>query len=375
MNTSKVFFANSAESNLRAQTEMFVFGNEAVVLSDGWAHLAPFGDFHGTGVLRQRDGTVQEFEAIQRLDHAAASRMVAHFKSPWNTLKRYLTGVPIYHGHPDMANAGSKYPDKEPKGMIAGLECRADGLYCLPVFTNEGRDLLNQGKKLFFSGRWSSDPVGEENGLRVFRPAHLKSAGLTARPNLPVHHANDQDGQTATPNKMNRTQLLHALAAFGIQFANDADATDAALLDAITTLGHKAKSADTLATERDTFRAHFANERKLRIAGLLDGAIASGKITAAQRPDWETRLANEVNFANEAAALQALATAIKTQSLTMEMGGRKVEIANASGRRHTVASLVKTEMETARCDYDTAFARVQKTNPALFEAMKQPRSI
>jgi hypothetical protein len=61
---------------------------------------------------------------------------------------------------------------------------------------------------------------------------------------------------------------------------------------------------------------------------------------------------------------------MNTTSKTLQMGDRKVSIANVSDRREAVQTLVKTEMESSKSDYDTAFARVQKNNPALFEAMK-----
>jgi len=48
----------------------------------GWAQLAPFGDYPGQAIIRQADGSVQKFPAIQRLDRAAADLMVARFKIP-----------------------------------------------------------------------------------------------------------------------------------------------------------------------------------------------------------------------------------------------------------------------------------------------------
>ena len=68
--------------------------------------------------------------------------MVARFKSPWQRVKRYFTGCPIYAGHPDVPAFANDYPDKSPKGMIIDLQVRADGLYCKPVFTNEGSELV-----------------------------------------------------------------------------------------------------------------------------------------------------------------------------------------------------------------------------------------
>ena len=96
----------------------------------------------------------------------------------------------------------------------------------------------------------------------------------------------------------------------------------------------------------------------------------AGAITLAQRPDWSQRLA--ADFANTATALAALPPILKTHSLTLNLGARKAEIANATDRRETLDTLIKTEMSANALDYDHAFVVVQKNNPALFSAMKQP---
>ncbi|MDB6110225.1 MAG: hypothetical protein JWR69_1975, partial [Pedosphaera sp.] len=377
-----VEFANAADD-----AEMVVFANEVSVEADGWAHLAPFGDFPGKGVLKNKDGTVVEFKAIQRMDRQAAEDMVKKFRSPWGKVKRYVTGCWILNGHPDMANAGTKYPDKTPKGMIADLEVRDNGLYCLPVFTEEGKQMVNNNK-LFFSGRWSSDPVGEENGKKVYRPDQLKSAGLCDWPNLPVHFVNDKASQETTdPTTDNmKKEIITFLAAHGIEFANDAE--DAKVLEALKGIGTKAKTAATLevekvqwandrqsltatitardgtiatlTTDRDAHKTNFANERGLRIKGLLDGALTAGTITAAERPDWERRLSDQVNFANEAEALGKTKAAIKTTTVMEKTGERKVEIANAAQRGEALQQLVREEMATNGGNYDAAHATVQR---------------
>jgi hypothetical protein len=81
------------------------------------------------------------------------------------------------------------------------------------------------------------------------------------------------------------------------------------------------------------------------------------------------------NFVNEATALGKIAVTLKTVSLTEKSGGqRKVEIANAGQRRDAVDT-VKVEMAANGGNYDLAFAKVQKENPALFQAMQQPQTL
>jgi hypothetical protein len=86
--------------------------------------------------------------------------------------------------------------------------------------------------------------------------------------------------------------------------------------------------------------------------------------------DWNGRLQSD--FANASAALAQLAPALKTAALTLNLGSRKAEIAGIGERRDALDTLVKTEMTANGGDYDRAFASVQKSNPALFSAMKQP---
>ncbi|NOS70063.1 MAG: hypothetical protein HOP33_09040 [Verrucomicrobia bacterium] len=396
-------------SNDSAKTVACVgFTNEISIGADGWAQIAPFGDFPSFAVVPQPDGSCKRLQAIQRIDKQCAQAMVTEFQNSRKGIKKFFSGRPIYIGHPDVPGIGSKYPDKSAKGVISDLAVREDGLYGLPVFTNEGSDLVEQKKLRYFSGRLADCEEGEpKDGVPVFRPNLFISVGLTNQPHLPVQMLNEADSceaalaeqnKTQTPMKKSILELIIGLCTkAGIQLANEADdaATEAALkklvsLDAAadfanerTTLEGQLASEKSkvtakdgvitnLTTERDNFKTSFANERKARIDGLLDAAISAGKITAAERPVWATRLGNETTFANESEALGKLQGKIKTTSITIDRGSRKVELANAADRREMVVELVNEEIATARVDYDTAYARVQKKHPALFEAMTQP---
>jgi hypothetical protein len=368
-----IHFANSD-----LHVDGIAFVNQIAVAADGWAQLAPFGDYPGQAMLRQPDGTIKTVPAIQRLDRAAADLMVGRFKSPWNRLKRYFTGCPIYAGHPDVPAFANDYPDKSPKGMIVDLEARADGLFCKPVFTPEGSDLVENRKLRAFSAYWSAREIGGQPApggrfLKLYRPDFLKSAGLTNHPNLPVHLLNEAQPPTSAPVK--KQIVLDFLAAHGITLANEA--ADGDIAAALHQLGDRVTSAESgLATrdgELESLRSELANERQARIGVLLDHAVAAGRITPAQRPDWAARLG--ADFANAAAALGKLVPALKTTALTRDFGARKVEIANAGERRDALESLIRAEMTGNGGDYDRAFATVQKANPALFAAMKQPESI
>src|SRR5579863_160669 len=454
------FFANTNPS-----PELITFTNALSLGDDGWAQLAPFGDFPGRALLRQPDGSTKTFDAIQRLDRAAAEGMTSKFKSPWHRVKRFITGCHIYIGHPDVPAFANDYPDKTPKGMIVDLAVRNDGLYCKPVFTNEGSELIESKTCRALSGYWSAQQVGEENGKTIFRPDLLKSAGLTNHPNLPVHLMNETNlsrGSTRVPrvavgvpptaspsaeqpSLVNTDQinpilrkLLPWLAWHGVALAQEAsaDQVEAALAQLDTRLEQPASVANaqpgraeasaspspatdspeappspsSLGSTRvsrvpvgvpptgspahdnprhNTIPTHaadvppsplrgeragvrgvsqsssttgraivfaspegpssdspsspiphsalcvphsFTNERTAHIATLLDLALATGRITAAQRPEWTARLSVEAAFANELDALQKITPALKTRALTLDMGARKIEIDNAADR-------------------------------------------
>jgi hypothetical protein len=171
---------------------------------------------------------------------------------------------------------------------------------------------------------------------------------------------------------MNKQLLLDFLALQGITLANEAP--DEHIAAALHQLGERVAIAETTLASRsvelESLRAELANERQFHTDTLLDAALVAGRITAAQRPDWATRL--QTDFANASTALAQLPPALKTTALTMNFGARKAEIANAPDRRDALDTLIKAEMAVNGGDYDRAFATVQKANPALFAAMKTP---
>ncbi len=387
MNESK---SEAPGESAPAEADVIAFGNELALGEDGWAQLAPLGDYPGQALIRQADGTYTRTPAIQRLDRAAAEGMVRRFKSFGQRLRRFLTGCPIYVGHPDVPACAHEYPDREPKGMIVDLAVRADGLYCRPVFTSAGSDLV-EGKKLrALSGYWSAVPVPAT--ANIYRPDLLKSAGLTNRPNLPVHLLNEQPGDRgfAPPSPvpaqlMNQNLILPLLTRHGIPLA--ADAGEADLAAALQQISDRAQAAATLANEKTAAEARletltashlalteaFANERAARITSFLDAAQVAGRLTAAERPDWERRLGEATQFANECAALARVAPRLKTVSLVEREGGqRKAELANAADRRDAIRTLVNAELALNGGHYDAAWEKVRQANPALFEAMIQP---
>ena len=355
------------EVNLLAE-----FENGLSLDGDGWAQLAPFGDYPGQALVEDPTvGCVRKFQAIQRLDPQAASEMVRNFHSPWSRLRRYFTGCPIYVGHPDAP--GSRYATPaSPMGMIVDMEVRGDGLYCKPVFTEEGGSLVKKKTYRAFSGHWTAREIGvqKKDGalLKLFRPERLKSAGLTNHPNLPVHYLNEQTKE----ENMNKEIVIHFLASQGIQLTNQAN--DQELKAALETLGTRLVRAETTLAastlQIEAARADLVNERQSHASTLIQSAITAGKLTPAQKADWTERFA--ADFANTARELEAQPGLFKTKAMSADAAKRKLETGSVSARRQAVESLVRAEMISNGGHYDAAFQAVQQAYPALFESMKQP---
>jgi len=381
------------------------FSNELRIDADGWAMIAPFGDYPSEALLPTPDGKLKRQRAIQRITRDSADTMVAQFHNSRAGLKKFIRGCNIYVGHPDMPGLESRYPDREPKGVFADMEVRERGIYGLPVFTDEGMDLV-EGRKLVnghavrgFSGRLiEATPDGTRDGLPVFCPRRIASAGLTPFPHLPVEFFNSDDTLTeadpqiaqriqngsgqqdagaengrsaqvggtlpcpnpltrgssiansqteppslrhgATGNKQPNTmkdKLLKVCTLLGIQFANDADETQMeTALDLVET---KITTLQTsLTAERDQARMEFANERSARIADELALAVTSGRITEAERPAWKARLEIAAQFVNEVSTIRTLPPRVKTTSITLTRGQRKdqIDLANPRQRQQFV---------------------------------------
>jgi len=329
-------------------------GNElGEAAADGWVRIAYGEHTHDQG--------------IQRFGRAQADEMVGYFKNGWNRLKRAVAGLPIFNGHPDLADQLRKqrtalandaqravldrriaeldrqYPDRREYGAIADMQARDDGLYLKPVLPPAGEALVNSGKNRF-SPHWLAKAIGTERGRTVYAPVFLLSIGLTDRPNIA-----DTSLINSQPEIMNKKLLIQLLAALGrTPLANEA--TDeqintelTAALPAAAALAQRPE-ATALANEQTarttaetqlneaktkltTAETALANERtahaatvKARNEALVGEAIKAGRITEANKTVWLGRL--ERDFATESVALANETGTMKTTPRTGDLGTR-----------------------------------------------------
>ena len=135
-----------------------------------------------------------------------------------------------------------------------------------------------------------------------------------------------------------------------------------------------------LDTDLTAARTEFANERKARITDELGVAMTTGRITAAQQPDWQRRLEVPAQFANELTAIRALTPVVKTESTVLKLnrGGREqqVDISTPAARTQFINEALE-EIATEKGlklpkDYQKVYNEVQRRHPALFQNMQQP---
>ena len=149
---TNIQFANDGAHGVTRPT-LIGFVNEISIGDDGWAEIAPFGDHPSEGLVQMPDGRLKRIKAIQRIKQENAERMVAQFHNSRKGIRKFFRGCNIYDGHPDVPGLGDKYPDKEPKGVFADMVIRGDRIFGLPIFTNEGSEVVETKKRRAFSGR------------------------------------------------------------------------------------------------------------------------------------------------------------------------------------------------------------------------------
>ena len=362
------------EESLVSDTAFIGIGNEISVGGDGLA-VIPYGEWpHPDG--------------MQRFGKTEAVQMVGYFKNIWNQMKRAVTGLPIFKGHPDLPGLANQYPDKTEYGQIADMEARDDGLALKLVLGSGGAALVQKGLK-YISPHWLANQVGRQpNGKPIYAPVFMKSIGLTDRPNIPGKSLlNSASAGSQQQHKENITMPEWLKKLLGLaNEATEADATSAiAALQKRpepTALANE-QSARTVAEGRVTALANentklasdlkaaqtaLANERKARIDDMIAGAIRGGKITEAEKATWEKRLL--ANFDEEGKALVNAKQVVKTAATANRTD--KGDDADADDSGPKIKGLVNAEMAKLTHvpmanRYNQAFANVKKSNPDLFK--------
>jgi hypothetical protein len=303
---------------------------------DGWAIISKYGDHPHPGMPDNPVPTVQRF------DRKAADTIVANFKSTWGRIKRAVTGLPIYNGHPDVPSLRHIFKDKESKGTYADLQARDDGLYGRPVLTANGATVVEAGNDRL-SPYWNCRPTGEsaEDGRPIVSPYKLLSVGLVNRANIPgpslMNWAGDgQPVNNPNPNQMNKERdlLIQILAALGQNVAQNVG--DAELANSVQTAiaGIKTKGTSEAAnaalltvltnaklTTPEAVTTVIANSAALaNTKQEADQKILDAKNEKIQADAEKTKAQAEVKAAKEEAAAERKASATRLANAAVVTG-------------------------------------------------------
>ncbi len=323
--SAKQFAANSASALIEFRD--LAAANEFKPDGDGWFQVSPYGNFpHPKG--------------IQSFHKEDAEKLVNAFNSMTNLGTRAF-GLPFYRGHPDADR--QNFPDDRAYGRIKEMRVGANGLEARAAFNAKGKELIEGGEYHGHSPYWkfTQDP----NKRGVIRPVELISIGFTNQPNIPVKPitaANDES-MNDTLKKLAKslglvetateTEIETKIAAISAA-ANELPGIRTQLGEAqtkITALGNDLQAANNKATkaendltaangkvtaltgERDAFKrdGEAANaEREARTKLILDTAINTATITAAERATLET----EFKGAGDDTAFNSIATRVQTKT-------------------------------------------------------------
>lgn len=329
---------------------------------------------------------------LQIFDRPAADEMVQNLANARAEMPDFQ--IPIYIGHPDDPETGKDYPDKKAYGWITNLLPGTAALELHAKWSAPGDELLANAHYKWFSPFWGCRELPglpKERGLQPVRPALLISLGLTNSPNIRAIGAlvNQSDSSTTPTQKGPMNKKLLALLGLSADPADDA-ATEAAAQKALdhaervaaalanektaraaaeTALANEKAAAATARTTADAALAAeklaLANERKARIALILDAAIAAGKISLAQKPQWAADFQSDL-----AAAETKLANT--TPSLptdpALKLGARQT----GSNAATKFLALVNERMQKTGDSYLDAWHACQTEHAALFAQMKGP---
>jgi hypothetical protein len=331
---------------------------------DHWVQLSPFGDFgnvHGAA------------RVIQRFRREDARRICDEFNGAPRRILQPL-GMPFYIGHPDHPRfkgqpghedtraygrgkemqvrhdpdcaACSAFANSKTAGDSAYLPpCQEHGLFVRMHWNDEGAKLIANESFHGHSVNWAAVAEGMENGVQVFRPVRVKSAGFTNEPNIPVRPASlanaggrDTSDGLAQPAQFTVPPKLKLLAGFKEEDEVTLEEVIAALEKAMPV--SKANEAANAGLEQQlvNIRALAEAERRGRATLLVDSLVKTGRVVSKDRAACVEQLCNAGdNFDRKAAELGNARAVIKTEPKSRDLAGRHAKV--IEGERERTARL------------------------------------
>ena len=296
---------------------------------NGWALIAKYGDHPHPG----EPGKGRP--VLQRFDRPAAEEIVKAYNSTWSRVKRAVTGLPLFNGHPDVPGLQYLYTDREVKGTWAKLEARDDGLWGQPVLTSNGADVVEGGNDRL-SPYWWCRIIGKlDDGRPIVSPFRLLSVGLVGKGNIPGPSLmNSVIANQNNPPSMNqeRQLLIQILAALGTVVTPQVGDTE--LANAVQTC---------IGTLQEKTAAEAKAAPQAAANAALVEVLANVKLAT---PEGLTAFIANANAAVQTVATANAAVAEKAgvvTTLTTERDDARIELANAKTAEATAAERAKAE--------------------------------
>jgi len=256
----------------------------------------------------------------------------------------------------------------------ATAPCQEHGLFVRMHWSEDGARLIANESFHGHSVNWAAIPDGMENGVQVFRPVRVKSAGFTNEPNIPVRPASlanaattsDDEEQPAQPTIPPRLKVLAG-------FKEDDDVT----MDQVIAALEKARPVDSAneATRAD-LELQLANERRARATAVVDGLVKAGQLITKDRPGCIEELCNSGDqFDRKAAELANARAVIKTESKTRGLAGQHAKVVeNERERTARLQELMDARQQDFPNEtYEDRFRAVANSNEGaqLFAQMQR----
>jgi hypothetical protein len=367
-----------------------------------WVQLSPFGDFANVN---------GKARVIQRFRNEDARHICDEFNSTIRRVTQPL-GMPFYIGHPDHPRFKGQPGHEDTRSYGRGKEmqvrhdpactactafanaaadgsgsqpetapCQEHGLFVRMHWNDEGARLIANESFHGHSVNWAAIPSGMENGVQVFRPVRVKSAGFTNEPNIPVRPAslvNAADAGDAAPETSDHEQQppqsivpprLKLLAGF----KEDEEVTMEEVIAALEKARpvDKANEATFAGLERQ-----LANERRARASAVVDGLVKAGRVITRDRAACIEQLCNAGDqFDQRAAELGNTRPVIKTEAKSKGLAGQHAKV--IEGERERTARLQEL-MDARHKDfpnetYEERFRAVANSNEGaqLFVQMRR----
>jgi len=363
---------------------------------DHWLQLSPFGDF----------GNVSgKARVIQRFRKEDAQHICNEFNSTLRRVTQPL-GMPFYIGHPDHPRFAGQPGHEDTRAYGRGKEmqvrhdagcaacagfanargtaddaaapCQEHGLFVRMHWNDEGARLIANESFHGHSVNWAAVPEAMENGVQIYRPIRVKSAGFTNEPNIPVRPAslaNAGGGESSEGEGTVAQGIVPARLKVLAGFKEDEEVTMDQVIEAL----EKARAVDQ-ANEGGASVAELerqlANERLARATAVVDGLVRSGRIVTKDRDGCVEQLCGAgEGFDETAAQLGNSRTLVKTEPKTRGLAGQHAKV--VEGERDRTARFQELmdarQKEFPNESYESRFRVVANSNEGshLFAQMSR----